>query len=176
MTVRTVSLSILLAVVLHLYAVTCASSNGLALRRRNPDGWFNLLVPTNLADVERFADVDGGFYRIDRLKINYDYWTFPNTPNFLRGRNHRTPILACDSTTTNKRTWRANINGHRALLQRCSIAKDGYRYLEYVTFPRVKVFDGESFHYGMFNISVAYKNNRDAMAAGRIVRSVRFTK
>jgi hypothetical protein len=175
MTGRTISL-LLLAAVLHPSPVARAANDGLVLRHKNPDGWFNLLVPTNMTNLERFADVDGGLYRTDRLKINYDYWTFPNTPNFLRGQNSHTPILACDSTTTNNRTWRANINGRRAVLQRCSIAKDGYRYLEYVTFPRVKVFDGESFHYGMFNISVAYKNDRDAMAAACIVRSVRFTK
>ena len=176
MTGRTIALSILLGAVLHLCPVARTANDGLVLRHRNLDGWFNLLVPTNMTNLERFADVDGGFYRTDRLKINYDYWTFPNTPNFLREGNLHTPILACDSTTTNNRTWRANINGHRAVLQRCSIEKDGYRYLEYVTFPRVKVFDGESFHYGMFNISVAYENYGDAMAAARIVRSVRFTK
>ena len=176
MTVRTIFSSFFLAVVLHFCPVVCTANDELVLRDRNPDGWFNLLVPTNMTNLERFADVDGGFYRTDRLKINYDYWTFPNTPNFLRDQDRHAPHLACDSTTKNNRTWRANINGRRAVLQRCSIAKEGYGYLEYVTFPRVKVFDGESFRYGMFNLSVAYKNIGDAVAAARIVRSVRFTK
>jgi hypothetical protein len=163
---------------LNLCVAGHTANDALVLRHRNPDGWFNLLLPTNMVNVQRFADVDGGFYTSETLKIKYDYWTFANTPNFLRGRDRHEPLLACDSKTTNNRTWRAKINGRPAILQACSIANegDGYRYLYYITFPKLRVFDGESFRYGMFSISVAYKSDRDAAVAKRIVRSVRFTK
>ena len=177
MTMRRISVLLVLPAVLNLCVVARSVTDTLVLRRRNPDGWFNLLVPVKMSKVERFADVDGGLYRSDALKINYDYWTFQNTPHFLRGNDAHRPLLPCDSKT-NARTWRANINGQRALLQTCLMADEtnGFRYLYYATFPRVRVFDGETFHYGMFNIRVAYKNNRDTAAAARIVRSLRLTK
>src|SRR5687768_18458557 len=65
------------------------SPDSLKFSRRNPDGWFTLRLPSAIGQIERYADVDGGFYLSDSLEIGYDYWTYPNTPNWLRSEERR---------------------------------------------------------------------------------------
>jgi hypothetical protein len=148
------------------------------LSRRNPDGWFSVIVPKVMGKVERHADVDGGFYISDALEINYDYWTYENTPNWLRGQYAVSVMPACPKKSRHTHTLRTMIDGKRAIIQRCSETDErkGFRYVYYVTFPRVKVFNGQYFDYGMFNLTVEYRNPRHAPVAERIVRSIDFEK
>jgi hypothetical protein len=150
----------------------------LELVRQNPDGWFTLKLPKFIGKVERFADVDGGFYESDIVGINYDYWTFQNTPNWLRGRYATSLLLACSAKGKGTRTKRAWIDGHRAVIQQCSDTDErkGFRYIYYVTFPKLKVFDGEKFRYGMFNFTIEYKDQRYSTIAGRMVRTLDFER
>ena len=154
------------------------SNFNLKLSRRNPDNWFNLLIPKVMGKVERKADVDGGFYISDALEVDYNYWTFENTPNWLRGQYATSLILACPRKSKNTFTQRTRIDGKRAIIQRCSETDErkGFRYIYYVTFPKVKVFNGEYFNYGMFNFTIEYKNKRYLPVAERIVRSINFEK
>lgn len=153
-------------------------SNSLTLKRRNPDGWFSLSVPKVMGKVERHADVDGGFFTSDALEIDYDYWTYENTPNWLRGQYAVSVMLACPKKSRHTRTLRTRIDGKRAIIQRCSETdgRKGFRYIYYLTFPKVKVFNGQYFDYGMFNFTVEYKNPRHSSVAERIIRSIDFEK
>jgi hypothetical protein len=148
----------------------------LELGRRNPDGWFTVSLPKVLATVERHADVDGGFYASDILGIDYDYWTYVNTPNWLRGKYATSLLLACSGKSKNIRTLRTWIDGNRAVVQQCSETDErkGFRYIYYVTFPKLRIFDGERSRYGMFNFTVEYKLRRYSTLANRIVRSLDF--
>lgn len=154
------------------------SNFNLKLSQRNPDNWFSLRVPKIMGKVERKADVDGGFYIADALEIDYNYWMFENTPNWLRGQYATSLILACPKKDKNTRTLRTRIDGKKAIIQQCSQTDErkGFRYIYYVTFPKVKVFNGEFFDYGMFNFTVEYKNKRYLPVAERIVRSINFRK
>lgn len=148
------------------------------LSRRNPDGWFSLLVPMPAGKVERHADVDGGFYSTDAIEIDYDFWTYEGTPNFLRdvlGKYSKAPHLACPESRKPV-TIRTKIDGKRALIQRCSESDEqrGSYYVYYVTFPKVKVFDGENFDYGMFNLTIRHKRKAYSSVAEQIVRSIYF--
>ena len=146
------------------------------LTQRNPDGWFTLSVPRAMARVERHADVAGGFYISDILEIHYDYWTNENTPNWLQGRYATSLLLACSAKSKNSRTIRTRIDGKTAIIQQCSETDErkGFRYIYYVTFPKLRVFDGETFHYGMFNLMVEYRSRSYLWIAKRIVSSLDF--
>jgi hypothetical protein len=152
------------------------SPPSLELSRRNPDGWFTVSLPKVLATVERHADVDGGFYASDILEINYDYWTYANTPNWLRGKYATSLLLACSAKSKHIHTLRTWIDGNRAVVQQCSETDErkGSRYIYYVTFPKLRIFEGERFRYGMFNFTVGYKLRRYSNLANRIVRSLDF--
>ena len=152
------------------------SSFNLKLNKRNPDGWFTLLVPKIMGKVERHADVDGGFYIDDALEIDYTFWTSEGTPNWLRGQWATSPLLACPEKSKKTRTWRTKIDGQRAVIQQCfkTDERKGSRYIYYVTFPKVKVSDGVNFDYGMFNLTVEYKDKNYSPIAERIVSSINF--
>jgi hypothetical protein len=154
------------------------SPDSLELSRRNPDGWFTVSLPKVIAKVERKADVDGGFYVSDILGIDYDYWTYLNTPNWLRGEYATSLLLACSDKGKHTRTLRTWIDGNRAVIQQCSETDErkGFRYIYYVTFPKLRVFDGEKFRHGMFNFTVEYKLRRYSTLAKRIVRSLDFER
>ena len=159
--------------------VAPAQAGKLKLKRRNPDGWFNMLIPTIMGKVERHADVDGGFYLTDEMEIDYDYWTYENTPNFLldaRGNYPKGPILACSMKAQRAHTLRTRIDGKRALVQECSEldAQRGFHYIYYVTFPKMKVSNGEETRNGMFNLTIRYKKRDYQSVAGRVVRSLAF--
>jgi len=150
-----------------------------SLRRENPDGWFTLLIPASMGKVERHADVDGGFYRAEGLEIDYDYWAYEDTPNFLRGaggRYSKGPLFACSSKASGTRSFWTRVGGRRALIQRCSDADEwrGSYDVYYVTIPRLKVYDGAGMRAGMFNLTVRYKERRYMPTAKRIVRSLDF--
>ena len=155
-----------------------SSSVSLELSRRNPDGWFTLNVPTAMGGVERFVNVDGGFYESANLKVEYRYWTNANTPNWLRGKYATSLLLACSANRKNTRTSRMRLDGKSAVIQQCSETDGtpGVRYIYYVTFPKLRVFDGEEFHYGMFNLTIEYRSRRHLRIAKRIVRSLNFEK
>lgn len=145
------------------------------LVRQNPHGWFSLRLPNDMRRLDGPVDVDGGRYQSDALEIDFDYWTYQNTPNWLRGKYATALILACSKGTRTQRTW---IDGYRAVIQRCSDTDDrkGFRYLYYVTFPRLKVFDGEKFHNGMFNFTIEYRDPRQTPIAAQVVRSLDFDR
>ena len=152
------------------------SDGSLELIRQNPQGWFALRLPSNIRRLDGPVDVDGGRYESDALEIHFDYWTNQNTPNWLRGKYATSLLLACsgkNGRTHTRRTW---IDGKRAVVQQCSATDErkGFRYIYYVTFPKVKIFDGEKFRYGMFNFTVEYKHRRYSSLAKRIVRSLDF--
>ncbi len=155
------------------------SESRVNLTRANPDGWFTLLIPPNMGEVERFADVDGGFYRTSDLEIKYSYWTFENTPNWLRdtaGRYSTRPLLACSRRALDTNTFRTRIDGRRAIIQACSQTDEriGSRYVYYVTFPRLRVPHGPGERDGMFSLTIAYKDRQYLPIAARIVRSLDF--
>lgn len=131
-----------------------------------------------MGKVERHADVDGGFYVSDALDIDYDYWTYGNTPSWLRGQYAVPAVLACPEKSRRTRTVRTKIDGKRAIIQRCSVTDErkGFRYVYYVTFPKLKVYNGQYFDYGMFNFTVEYKSPRYLSVAEQIVRSIDFEK
>jgi hypothetical protein len=179
MRLRTIIRPVCLIVLIWASALGQLTSQGsLELNRRNPDGWFTVSVPSVIGKVERHGDVEGGFYLSDILSIDYDYWTYQNTPNWLRGRYATPLILACSAKHKGTRTQRTWIDGYRAVIQRCSATDErkGFRYIYYVTFPKLKVFDGEKFHPGMFNFMIEYKDRRYSSIAGRMVRSLDFER
>lgn len=152
------------------------SDGELELVRQNQHRWFALLLPRNIRRLDGPVDVDGGRYESDALEVHFDYWTYQNTPNWLRGQYATSLLLACSrksGSTHTRRTW---IDGKRAVVQQCSATNErkGFRYIYYVTFPKVRIFDGEKFRYGMFNLTVEYKLRRHSSLAQRIVRSLDF--
>jgi hypothetical protein len=151
---------LLIALIWASAAGQATSQRSLELSRRNPDGWFTLVIPRVIGNVERHADVDGGFYVSHILEVDFDYWTHANTPNWLRGKYAQSLLLACSGKSKNTRTLRARIDGNRAVIQRCSQTDErkGFRYIYYVSFPKLRVFDGEAFRYGTFNLTVEYRN------------------
>ena len=153
------------------------ASSDPALSRTKPDSWFTLSLPTN-SKIQRFVDVDGGFYSNDQFDFSYSYWTFQNTPNFLRGKYGRPLRLACTGSAKGVLTLRRRIDGKKAVLQQCSISDErkGFRYLYYVTFPRLKVFDGEAFRPGTFSFTFEYQDPRYSSIAARIVNSLDFER
>ena len=154
------------------------SDSSRKLIRQKPHGWFTVRLPSDIRRLEGPVDVDGGRYESDVLKINFDYWTYQNTPNWLRGNFAKSLLLACSGKNRHAHTWRTWIDGKRAVVQRCSEmdeAKD-LRHIYYVTFPKMRVFDGENFRYGMFNLTVEYKLRHYSPIARQIVRSLDFER
>lgn len=176
-TTRLASVIILISVSVSALAQSGGISS-IELVRKSPDGWFTLRLPKFIVNVERFADVDGGFYESELLGIRYDYWTFRNTPNWLRGRYASPLILACSAKRKGTRTQRLRIDGYRAVVQQCSGTDErkGFRYIYYVTFPKLKVFDGEKFRYGMFSFTIEYKDQRYSTIAKRMIRTLVFER
>lgn len=160
-----------------------SSKNQVLLKQRNPDGWFNLLVPKKAGKVERHADVDGGFFTTNELEIDYIYWKYENTPNPFRdvsGNYSKSPMLICTGKSKTK-TRRTSIDGNKAIVQTCiqSDKGKGNEFIYYVTFPKLRVYEEDAlkpFGYGMFNLTVTYKNQKYLPAAEKIVRSLDFNK
>jgi hypothetical protein len=155
--------------------------NLLQLKRQNPDGWFNLLVPKIAGKVERHADVSGGFFITNKIEIDYSYWAYEDTPNWLRdvvSKYSKSPELYCPKKSAKTLTWRTKIDGKKVIIQKCvetaSWKIQGFIY--YVTFPKLKVYDGDKFNYGMFNLTITYKNRRYLPTVEKIVRSLSFGK
>ena len=144
------------------------------LIRQDPHGWFALRLPSDIRRFDGPVDVDGGRYQSEALEIHFDYWTYQNAPNWLRGKYATSLLLACSKK--NGRTRRTWIDGKRAVIQQCSAKNErkGFRYIYYVTFPKLRIFDGEKFSYGMFNLTVEYKLRRHSSLAQRIIRSLDF--
>jgi hypothetical protein len=147
--------------------------------RRNPDGWFSVDVPKLMGKVQRHADVDGGFYTSNEFEISYDYWAYKNTPHFLRDVSDRysvKPLLLCTSKMTHIHTIHALISGKAAIIQQCVDKTDrtGLHNLYYVTFSRLRVYDGERFQNGMFSLTISYRDPKKRSLAIRVVRSIRF--
>ena len=153
-----------------------SNSDGSELIRQNPHGWFHLRLPSNIRRLEGPVDVDGGRYESDAVEIHFDYWTYQNTPNWLRGKYSTSLLLACSKKNGRTHTGRTWIDGKKAVVQQCSATDEmkGFRYIYYVTFPKVRIFDGEKVRYGMFNLTVEYKDRRYSSLARRIVRSLDF--
>ena len=170
---------------LLLIALTWASALGQSTSQRSLELSREILMAglpwtsqEFIGNVERHVDVDGGVYVSDTLEVNYDYWTHANTPNALHGNY---AVSLCSHAQRKAKTlgpFRVRLNGNRAVIQRCSLTDErkGYRYIYYVTFPKLRVFDGEGFHYGMFNLRVKYRNPRHLSVARQIVRSLDFER
>lgn len=155
------------------------NQTNLSLKRENPDGWFSLLIPTTTGKMMRHADVDGGFYLTDKLEINFDYWTYKNTPNFMRDSNGdyaKGPLSACSSRAQHTRSSWTRIDGKKAFIQTCfdGKAQRGPHYVYYVTLPGLRIYDGEALRNGVFNLTVTYTDWRDQPLAERIVYSLNF--
>jgi hypothetical protein len=134
-----------------------------------------------MGKVERHADVDGGFYTSNEIVIDYDYWAFENTPNFMRnsaGEYSKSPIFACERRGRSSRTVETTLDGKRAILQRCSKndSQKGFWNIYYVTFPKMSVYNGQELRKGMFSLTVKFKSPSDLQTAKRIVNSLRFDK
>jgi len=156
-----------------------AQAIGLKLSLRKPNAWFKMLIPTIMGKVGRHADVDGGYYLSDRMEIDYDYWTYENTPNFLRdarGNYPKGPMLVCSEKTRNTVTREIRIDGRRAIIQECSnvTGRKESPFIYYVTFPRLRVSNGEEMRNGLFNLTIRYKIRQDRFVAARMVRSIDF--
>ena len=172
---------LVLGLYISVYPQQLHSKHDMALNRRNPDGWYSFLVPKALRNVERHADVDGGFYMNRDFNIDFDFWPFEGTPNFLRdvnGKYSKSPILACSTKKRTTQTLRTKIGGERAIVQSCPNTNrwKGFRFIYYVTFPKLKVFNGEDFRDGIFSLTVKYKDRRYATLAQRIIRSIKFNR
>ena len=153
----------------------------LKLIRRHLDGQFSIEVPKIFQKPERPADVDGGYFYDNRLNINYNYWTYPDTPNFLRDRNghySKKPNLGCSENGVISLTATIILSGRRAYVQECRFQdpSDGFRYLYYVTFPKTEVNDCCGWGVGVFNIGVSYNDPKLRRVTKRIVESLRFDK
>jgi hypothetical protein len=153
--------------------------NNLRLKRESPDGWFSLLVPIAMGDVMRHPDVDGGFYLAGDLEITCDYWTYGNTPNFLRdvnGNYSKRPLLPCSKEAKDTRTSKTRIGGRRAIIQSYFDTKQhrGFLYVYHVTLLNLKVDNGQEMENGMFNLTINYKDLRYRRVAERIVSSLDF--
>lgn len=147
------------------------------LVRQSPHRWFTVRLPSDTRRLDGPVDVDGGRYESEILKVDFTYWTYQNTPNWLRGNFATSLLLAC-SKNRNAHTWRTWIDGKRAVVQRCSEIDEaqGLRHIYYVTFPKMRIFDGEEFRYGMFNLTVEYKLRQYSSIAKQIVRSLDFER
>ncbi len=159
--------------------VSAQANFNLKLSRRNPDGWFSLLVPKVMGKVDLHADVSGGFYIKSGLNIDFNYWTFDSTPHWLRDvvdRYSKSPQLICSTKNKKTQTLWTRIDGKRAIIQQCSQTDElrGFRHIYYVTFPKIKVHLGNSVEDGMFNLRIEYKNQRYLPVAEKIVRSINF--
>jgi hypothetical protein len=148
----------------------------LQLTRQKPHGWFVLQLPSDVRRLDGPVDVDGGRYQSDALEIHFDSWTYQNTPNWLRGKYATPLVLACSGKNGGAHTRRTWIDGNRAVVQQCSVTDEtkGHRYIYYVTFPKVRMPDGENFRYCISNLTVEYKLRRYSGLAKRIVRSLDF--
>lgn len=157
--------------------VIFGQSNRLELKRVNPDGWFSLLIPKNAGEVERHADVDGGFFITNKIGVDFDYWWYENTPNFYRdvlGNYNRKPILICGEKTKTK-TWKDKINGKKVTVQTCFDKKTS-EFIYHVAFPTIKVkqMGMRESKYGMFNLTITYKNKNYLEVAKIIAKSLKF--
>lgn len=156
-------------------SVKHAETRNFKLKRVNPDGWFELFIPLMMSNAGRKADVDGGFFLSDIFEIGWDYWTYAGTPNFLRdssGNYSKHLRLSCPK----RPILRSRIGGNRAIIQKCfdKNALNGFRFTYYVTFPKLKVHDGQEIRYGVFNLSISYKNSRYLQTARQVVHSLNF--
>jgi len=148
------------------------------LSKRNPDGWFTILIPrSSLGKPQRFADVDGGFYDASDLRITFSYWTYKNTPNFIRNSGTASPqelVIVC-SKSRQTRISRTRIASRQAIVQRCpETGASNFRFLYYVNFPKLDVFDGELLGPGTFTLAINYSNRNYLSLASRIARSISF--
>jgi len=148
------------------------------LDRRNPDNWFDVEIPKSMGEPRRFADVDGGFWDAPDLRITFSYWTFENTPNYVRNRGAASKeelVLVCPSSKQT-RIVRTRISSRRAVVQSCKeTGASNFRYLYHVSFPRLDVFNGESFNPGTFTLTINYNNRNTVHLAARIADSIRFS-
>ncbi len=149
------------------------------LGRMNPDRWFSFLIPKSMGNPRRFADVDGGFYDAPDLRITFSYWTHKGTPNFIRNSGISSPqelVLVC-SKSRQTRIFRTRIASRKAIVQRCpESGASNFRYLYYVNFPKLDVFDGDFFGAGTFTLTVNYNNKHYLNLASRIANSMRFKR
>jgi hypothetical protein len=82
------------------------SDGSLQLTRQNPHGWFTLQLPRDARRLDGPVDVDGGRYESDGLEVSFDYWTYQNTPNWLRGEYATSLLLACSGKNGRTHTQR----------------------------------------------------------------------
>ena len=50
----------------------------------------------------------------------------------------------------------------------------GFHYVYHVSFPKLRVYNGERLKSGVFNLTIIYRDKRHRSVARRIVRSLDF--
>jgi hypothetical protein len=149
------------------------------LVRRHLDELFSIDVPTKFRKPDDHADVDGGFFMDDSININYDYWLYQDTPNFMRdsnGKYSKKPDLPCLQHGRDVRTSRIIVNGRLGYVQRCQFPNDQLHCFYYLTIPRAKVRDGNIWGTGVFSLSVSFNDRKLMPVARRIINSLRFER
>src|SRR5262245_38082518 len=147
----------------------------LTLRSVNPDGWFSMMVPAASADVQRMADMDGGFFTGAPIEVRFSYYAYVNTPNFLRDSRTREPLREARSPMRGARLRRIHGNQAWVTYSDEEDRKGGYRYRYDVSFfdIPVSVGDGRMFP-GTISFVLATNNRLYRSQINRIIRSIRL--
>jgi hypothetical protein len=149
------------------------------LVRRHLDKLFSIDVPIKFRKPDDHADVDGGFFMDDSININYDYWLYQDTPNFMRdinGKYSKKPDLRCIQHGRDVRTSRIILQGRLAYVQQCRLPSEHLHYVIYLTMPKAKVRDVDEWGNGVFNLDVSFNDRKLFPIAKRIIYSLRFER
>ena len=146
------------------------------LVRFNPSGWFTILVPVNSPSFQSKADIDGRYLDGPLIRIDYSYYGYVNTPNFLIDSATGRPFLETRLPERGaKRTW---IGGRRASIRFFDTDRSphSYRFGYRVTFLdiRVPIGDGRTL-LGKLEFELSTDDRRYLRDVRRIIRSVVFS-
>jgi hypothetical protein len=151
------------------------------LVRRHLDEMFTIDVPAKFKKPDTHADVNGGFFLDDSISIDYDYWQYAGTPNFLRDRNgkySKKPDLACSGQGRNVLTTRKMFGQRLGYVQQCRLVNpnNGFHYLYWLTMPKAKVREVDTWGDGVFNLSISFNDRKLLPLARKIIYSLRFDR
>lgn len=152
-------------------------SNRLKLKRVNPNGWFSILVPQNSENFLPHGSIDGGDIDSKEIGVEFNYWQYRNMPISISNtiNAYSNPPISVCSNRSHARTWKIAIDGKKAIAQTC-FDNQTSDFFYHVNFPKLKVFEIESrkFRYGIFNLTITYKNKLYLLTAKRIANSLKF--
>jgi hypothetical protein len=151
------------------------AASRIPLKRLSPVGWFTMLVPANSPVMATKADIDGGFFGGSPIRVDFSYYAYVNTPNFLIDGSTGRPYAEARRPAPGTRKTR--IGGRRGWIKTLSEDRqgDGYRfgsYLEFFNLP-VSIGDGRMFP-GTIRFEISTNNPRCLGAVRRIVQSIRL--